>query len=87
MTETELNKQFAALLENSEKTPSCQRWTDRQYRRRKGPEKADRLLAIIRTACYGPHRGYVDCGFQGRTLLHTGKYIKIACALIESTKG
>lgn len=63
-------------MEKSEKGPDCQRRTGRQYRRRKGPEKADRLLAIIRTACYGPHRGYVDCVFQGKTLLHTGKYIK-----------
>lgn len=25
---------------------------------------------------YAPHRGYIDWGFSGRTLLHTGKYIK-----------
>ena len=76
MTETELNKQLAALLENAEKTPSCQRRTGRRYRRRKGQEKSDRLLKIIQNARYGPHRGYVDWGFEGRTLLHTGKYIK-----------
>lgn len=76
MTEIELNEQIAALLENSEKKPSCQRRTDRQYRRRKGQEKSDRLLAIIQLPGYAPHRGYVDWGFDGRTLLHTGKYIK-----------
>ena len=76
MTETELNEQLAALLEKSEKEPDRQRRTGRQYRRRKGQEKSDRMLAIIRTAGYGPHRGYVDWDFEGRTLLHTGKYIK-----------
>ena len=76
MTETELNEQLAELLEKSEKEPDCQRRTGRQYRRRKGQEKSDRLLAIIQTACYGPHRGYVDWDFEGRTLLHTGQYIK-----------
>lgn len=76
MTETELNERLAAILEKSEKEPSCRRRTGRQYRRRKGQEKSDRLLAIIQTARYGPHRGYVDYGFEGRTLLHTGYYIK-----------
>ena len=76
MTETELNEQLAALLVNSEKEPICQRRTGRRYRRRKGQEKADRLLAIIRLLDYAPHRGYVDWDFEGRTLLHTGYYIK-----------
>ena len=39
-------------------------------------EKADRLLRIINYGGYAPHRGYIDWGFCGRTLLHTGKYIK-----------
>lgn len=76
MTETELNEQLAAFLEKSEKEPICQRRTGRQYRRRKGQEKSDRLLAIIQTASYGPHQGYVDWDFEGKTLLHTGFYIK-----------
>ncbi len=61
---------------NSEKTASCQRQTVRQYRRRKGQEKLNRRLAIVQLSGYAPHRGYVDWGFEGRTLLHTGKYIK-----------
>ncbi len=61
---------------NSEKTASCQRQTGRQYRRRKGQEKLNRRLAIVQLSGYAPHRGYVDWGFGGRTLLHTGKYIK-----------
>lgn len=76
MTEIELNEQLAALLENSERAPNHPRRTGRRYRRQKGQEKSDRLLAIIQTARYGPHRGYVDWDFEGRTLLHTGKYIK-----------
>lgn len=37
--------------------------------------KDDRLLGIIKKR-YIPHAGYVDWGFDGRTLLHSGKYIK-----------
>ena len=76
MTETELNKQLAALLEKSEKEPSHPRRTGRRYRRRKRREKSNRRLAIVQLSGYAPHRGYMDCDFQGRTLLHTGKYIK-----------
>ena len=78
MTEAALNEQLALLGESFDKdrTPPGQRPTGRRYRRRKGQEKSDRLLAIIQTARYGPHRGYVDGDFAGRTLLHTGKYIK-----------
>ena len=78
MTETELNEKIAALGESFDKGQAVfgQRSTGRRYRRRKGQEKSDRLLEIIQTACYGPHHGYVDWGFEGKTLLHTGKYIK-----------
>lgn len=76
MTEIELNGKIAELLKNSEEEFRCKRYTGRRYRRRKGREKSDRLLAIIQSARYGPHRSYVDWGFEGRTLLHTGKYIK-----------
>ena len=76
MTEIELNDQLAALLESSEKEPGHPRRTGRRYRRWKDQEKADRRLAITQLSGYAPHRGYVDWGFEGRTLLHTGKYIK-----------
>ena len=76
MTEIELNEQLAMLLENPEKEPSHLRRTGRRYRRRKRQEKTDRRLAIIQLSGYAPHRGYVDWGFEGKTLLHTGKYIK-----------
>ena len=76
MTEIELNEQLATLLENPEKEPSHLRWTGRRYRRRKGQEKTDRRLVITQLSGYAPHRGYVDWDFEGKTLLHTGKYIK-----------
>lgn len=76
MTETELNERLAALLEKSKKAPDCQRRTGRRYRRRKSQEKSDRRLAIIQLSGYAPHRGYVGWDFKGRTLLHTGRYIK-----------
>jgi hypothetical protein len=76
MTETELNERLAAILEKSEKEPSCRRRTVRQYCLRKGQEKSDRRLAIIQLSGYAPYRGYVDWDFEGKTLLHTGYYIK-----------
>lgn len=76
MTEIELNEQLAALLEKPEKEPGHSRRTGRRYRRKKGQEKADRRLAIVQLSGYAPHRGYVDWEFEGKTLLHTGKYIK-----------
>lgn len=76
MTEIELSERLAALLENPEKESSHLRRTGRQYRRRKGQIKTDRRLAIIQLSGYAPHRGYVDWGFEGKTLLHTGQYIK-----------
>lgn len=48
----------------------------RRLRRGTSIRKADRLLRIINYGGYAPHRGYIDWGFSGRTLLHTGKYIK-----------
>lgn len=76
MTEIELNKQLAMLLENPEKEPSHLHRTGGRYRRRKRQEKTDRRLAIIQLSGYAPHRGSVDWDFEGKTLLHTGKYIK-----------
>ena len=63
-------------LKYPEEGPHCGRRTGRRYRRRKGREKSDRLLAIVQLPGYAPHRGYVDWDFEGKTLLHTGKYIK-----------
>ena len=75
MTEAELNEQLAALPASPPESPS-QRRSGRRYRRLKRIEKSDWQLAIIQLPGYAPHVGYVDWGFEGRTLLHTGKYIK-----------
>lgn len=64
------------LLEKPEKAPNSQCQTGWQYRHRKGQEKSDRLLSIVQLSGYAPHRGYVDWNFEGKTLLHTGFYIK-----------
>lgn len=48
---------------------------DRLHRRTAKARKDDRLLQIV-TRYYMPHAGYVDWDFDGRTLLHSGKYIK-----------
>ena len=37
--------------------------------------KNDALMRIV-TRKYVPHAGYIDYGFDGNTLLHSGKYIK-----------
>ena len=37
--------------------------------------KNDALMRIV-TRRYVPHAGYIDYGFDGDTLLHSGKYIK-----------
>lgn len=74
MTEIELNEQIETLLTEH---PNM----DKSNRRRKTSKqeidirKDDRLLRII-SRHYIPHAGYVDWGFDGVTLLHSGKYIK-----------
>lgn len=63
-------------MEKPEGKAGRPRRTGRRYRRRKAQEKADRRLAIVQLPGYVPRRGYVDWSFEGRTLLHTGQYIK-----------
>ncbi|MBR1454836.1 MAG: hypothetical protein IJ593_09395 [Lachnospiraceae bacterium] len=53
------------------------RMKERHRKRRKSRVyRNDRLLKIINTKKYAPHIGYIDYGFDGDTLLHSGKYIK-----------
>ena len=66
----QLEKQRTELL--SEK--NCRNKT-RRNRRENKVRKDDKLLRVI-TRHYVPHAGYVDWGFDGDTLLHSGKYIK-----------
>ena len=74
MTEIELNKKIENLLtESAPRQPS--RRTGSAYRREMRIRKNDALMRIV-TRRYVPHAGYIDYGFDGDTLLHSGKYIK-----------
>ena len=72
MTEIELNEKITNLLSEN---PTQQKQSRRPYARENRVKKDDRLLRIIQRY-YIPHAGYVDCGFDSTTLLHSGKYIK-----------
>ena len=74
MTEIELNEKIENLLtESAPGQPS--RRTGSAYRREMRIRKNDALMRIV-TRRYVPHAGYIDYGFDGDTLLHSGKYIK-----------
>ena len=68
MTESVLNEKIGELVEN-ESYEAHLRSKDRRVR---DIQKNDRLLHIINYGGYAPHRGYIDWGFDGQTLLHTG---------------
>lgn len=74
MTEIELNEKIENLLTGSA-TRQPSRRTDSAYRREMRIRKNDALMRIV-TRRYVPHAGYIDYGFDGNTLLHSGKYIK-----------
>jgi len=74
MTEIELNERIDALLSENP-TQQKEGQSSRPHSREMRVHKDDRLLRII-SRHYVPHAGYVDWGFDGRTLLHSGKYIK-----------
>ena len=76
MTETALNERIAELQENESEAAHQWQKARRRLRRDTSSRKTDSLLRIINYGGYAPHRGYIDWGFSGRTLLHTGKYIK-----------
>ena len=74
MTEIELNEKIENLLtESAPRQPS--RRTGSAYRREMRIRKNDALMRIV-IRRYVPHAGYIDYGFDGDTLLHSGKYIK-----------
>lgn len=76
MTETALNERIVELQENESEAAHQWQKVRRRLRRDTNIRKTDNLLRIINYGGYAPHRGYIDWGFSGRTLLHTGKYIK-----------
>lgn len=76
MTESESSEKIAGLVENESSEAHLRSKNRRRLRRVRDIQKSDRLLRIINYDGYAPHRGYIDWGFDGRTLLHTDKYIK-----------
>lgn len=76
MTETALNEKLAELA-GSESVKERQKLINRRRMcRAAGIKKNDDLLRIINYGGYAPHQGYIDWGFDGKTLLHSGKHIK-----------
>lgn len=76
MTETELSERIAELTENGDDAAHYTLKSQRRLRRMNEIRKSDQLLRIVNYGGYAPHRGYIDWGFDGHTLLHTGKYFK-----------
>ena len=76
MTETALNERIVELQENESEAAHQWQKVRRRLRRDTNIRKTDNLLRIINYGGYAPHRGYIDWGIDGKTLLHTGKYIK-----------
>ena len=79
MTDTELDRQISILL-CERPCPEAlplpgQRRTGRAWRRAQKIRTNDALMCIV-TRHYVPYVGYVDYGFTGKTLLHSGKYFK-----------
>ena len=77
MTEIELNEKLNMIEQEriAILPPSPKRHTGKAYRRQMRVKKNDELMRIV-TRHYVPHAGYIDWGFDGSTLLHSGKYIK-----------
>lgn len=76
MTETALSERIAELQEIDSVTTHQKEKERVRLRRIRDVRKNNRLLRIINYGGYAPHRGYIDWGYDGSTLLHSGKYIK-----------
>lgn len=76
MTETELNEQIAAAFPTEDYDNRQTEKRRRRMRRQVSIQKNDAIMRITHYGGYAPHRGYIDWGFYGKTLLHSGKYIK-----------
>lgn len=80
MTESELREKIAGLVENESSEAHLRSKNRRRLHRVRDIQKSDGLLHIINYGNHATHRRYIDWGFDGRTLLHTGKYIKYPTA-------
>ncbi len=76
MIETALREKLEALPSSEAAQERQKQAKRRRMRRITRVKKNDELLRIINYGGYAPHRGYIDWGFDGETLLHSGKYIK-----------
>ena len=76
MTETALSERIAELQEIDAVTIHQKEKERVRLRRIRDVRENNRLLRIINYGGYAPHRGYIDWGYDGSTLLHSGKYIK-----------
>ena len=76
MTGTESNEKLAELQESESVKKRQELAGRRRMRRDTRIKKNDDLLKIISYGGYAPRRGYIDWGFDGTTLLRSGKYIK-----------
>ncbi len=76
MIETALREKLEALPSSEAAQERQKQAKRRRMRRITRVKKNDEVLRIINYGGYAPHRGYIDWGFDGETLLHSGKYIK-----------
>ena len=76
MTQTQISEALAQITNDDVSQERTELKKRRRLRRINKVRKNDALLRIINTRWYAPHRGYIDWGFTGTTLLHSGKYIK-----------
>ena len=76
MTEIELSKRIAELPSNETAYAQAAAKALRRKRFVSRIHKDDWLLQITNFGGYAPHVGYVDWGFTGSTLLHSGQYMK-----------
>jgi len=74
MTEIELNEQIERLLSETEQ-PQVTKQKGRAYRREMRERKNDKKMQNISWR-YLPRGPYVSAWFDGKTLLHSGCYIR-----------
>lgn len=77
MTEQELNRRIAEILESTEAENGCGRRSGRQYRRLQRVKHMDHLLFLIQHCGYAPNIGYIMGDYERlTTLLHSGLHIQ-----------
>ena len=67
MTEQELNRRIAEILESTEAENGCGRRSGRQYRRLQRVKHMDHLLFLIQHCGYAPNIGYIMGDYERLT--------------------